>query len=958
MASWRAVVLLILLIFCIPDTTNAKLVEDFFKTKGLKLLHLNVRGLLSNFTNLQKFIHDNKSIDIFAVTETHINDNSEEKLFIITNYSFIAKSRSTGKGGGVGIYVKNNLEFERRTDLEGKTCECIWIEIFIKHSKSLLIACYYRPPNSSKHLSKNFTIEFNESLITAQKEQKEVIILGDFNVNYMSEGDNKDIKSIIDINGFEQIVNEPTRVTTASQTLIDLILTNYSDNIKSKIVLPLSIGDHDVIGCVRKLNSRKHISKTTVSRDYRNYDPKNLVADLRNINWESLYSCFDVDIAANIFTETLKGLFDKHAPFKTKVVKGKPAPWLKIDLRLLMDQRDRALRKSRKTKTENDLRAYKNLRNECNKKLKEAKRKYHRNLISESQGNAKQFWDAIKKVFPSNSNCKSPTKDKVEQVKTANMLSSYFANAVRNIKSKFTTLKNLVWRQHLVDRKTDKVFKFSYISNIFVKRRLEKLKRNKSTGLDELPPGMIKDCARELSQPLAFICNLSINSGKMPSVWKRAKVIPIHKGGDSTPENYRPISILPIFSKIIESSIKTQLLAFLETNNIFTDSQFGYRQQRSTKLASTYLFDDIRKCIDQGEMVGAVFIDLTKAFDTISHGLLLKKLQEYGINGIELDWFSSYLFNREQIVCLEQSFSKTEKITSGVPQGSILGPLMFLIFFNDFPICLNRCKTVMYADDTVVYVSSKVKSNIEDMLDCELVNISRYFAENELFINLKKGKTESMILGTSKRIREAGSVLNVNFNGQPISNVSQYKYLGNIIDQNLNFSKNFERVYKKASGRLKLLKRLRYFLTMKAAYDVYSMMIVPLLTYRGSVKLTYTKTQQNKFGYLERRAREIIGQPVPKIINVIKKEAIMIVKRSLEKKICKNFENYFEIKSHGIATRNNGYLITLPKFKLELGKQSFKYAGAKLFNDLPLEIRSAKSFEKSLMEYFNRNITS
>ena len=201
-----------------------------------------------------------------------------------------------------------------------------------------------------------------------------------------------------------------------------------------------------------------------------------------------------------------------------------------------------------------------------------------------------------------------------------------------------------------------------------------------------------------------------------------------------------------------------------------------------------------------------------------------------------------------------------------------------------------------------------------------------------------------MILGTAKRLKTAGNNLNVCYKGQMINNVTEYKYLGNVVDQNLNFNKNFEKIYKKASGRLRLLKRLRYFLTVEAAYKIYTMMIVPLLTYRGPVKLTYTNTQQKRFLSLEHRAKTIVGCSIPGILNSIKKEALHIVKKSLDKNICTSFENYFKVHEHGLGTRNNGHLLVLPKFKLELGKQSFLYSGAKLFNDLPLTIRNSDCF--------------
>ena len=191
------------------------------------------------------------------------------------------------------------------------------------------------------------------------------------------------------------------------------------------------------------------------------------------------------------------------------------------------------------------------------------------------------------------------------------------------MKSKAISLSSYIWKPHYTQpRKTDETFAFSYVLRLFVEKQLRSMKRKKATGIDELPPGMIKDCAKYISQPLAFIVNLSLQTGIFPTFWKNAKITPVYKSGDiGKSENYRPISVLPIFSKILEKAAHSQLSSFLEENILLTKFQFGYRQNRSTKLASTLLFDDIRRCIDEGKFVGAVYIDLTKAFDTVGHGV-------------------------------------------------------------------------------------------------------------------------------------------------------------------------------------------------------------------------------------------------------------------------------------------------------------------------------------------------
>ena len=235
-----------------------------------------------------------------------------------------------------------------------------------------------------------------------------------------------------------------------------------------------------------------------------------------------------------------------------------------------------------------------------------------------------------------------------------------------------------------------KNFNFSYVSRIFVERELKSLKRRKAAGCDDIPPGILKDAAYALSSPLTHLINLSLTTGLVPNKWKIAKVTPIHKKGNTNDyNNYHPISVLNTCSKILEKAVHKQLIDHLETNDL-SKTQFGYRKNRSTELATILSSDNIRKAVDEGHLVGVLYVDLSKAFDALSHSALLEKLKSFEITGDSHNWFTDYVFNRKQFCVVENCESKLLIITCVFPQGSILGPLLFLMFFNDFEKCLKH----------------------------------------------------------------------------------------------------------------------------------------------------------------------------------------------------------------------------------------------------------------------------
>ena len=400
-------------------------------------------------------------------------------------------------------------------------------------------------------------------------------------------------------------------------------------------------------------------------------------------------------------------------------------------------------------------------------------------------------------------------------------------------------------------------FKFDAITPDFVFDQICSFSNNKSTGVSNISTKLLKLAAPIICHPLAYICSLSMFTSTFPSEWKKAKVTPIYEDGDkSDVSNCRPISVLPILSKILERAVHDQLYNYLTCNNIINQCQSGFRRNHSTNTALLDVTDHILKNANDGKVTASIFLDLKKAFDTVSHEMLIKKLNSYGITESALQWFKSYLSDRTQAVNVNSTLSDFKSINIGVPQGSILGPLLFIIFVNSLPESVNTsCKCVMCADDTKLLLSSSDPNILQKDLDLNLNKIASWFQTNNLTLNIKK--TKLMLFGTKQSFCKFKDTSLI-YEGVMIERVEKFKYLGVLFDPQLSWDDHVNYLSSNISKRIGGICRVNYYLPSQTVNMLAQALVFPHFEYCSSVWSNISLHLLNELQILQNRLARIL----------------------------------------------------------------------------------------------------
>ena len=974
----------------------------------LKILSLNIRSLKDKISKLNENSDEYSKFDVLAFNE--INLDPQNLTFGVSELTlngfhppFIqAPARASNKGGGLAIYVNKSLTTvsnckvlsELSSNADPNKGEFLFLEIKTKY-KTIIVCNMYRSPSGDVN---SFISELDTRLQALQsRRNKMVIFVSDSNIDLLKFEHDEPATKLVNLfseNGYAPTISRPTRVTSHTNTLIDHIFLNNCAAVTRSGVITESLSDHMATFVNVILDQNKIDCKLSDQEDpsynQNQINDENLIkfkCDIQNTDWDFLLSVDCADEKFNLFESKYREIYDKNFPKKTKGLKRRKCnkPWILPWLESACDRKNKLYKTYIKNPTSDNEIKYKKMKCFVAKHIDKAKKKFYENYFKRYSGDGRKQWDMINQLL----NRKTKGRTKISKLsyndksitnsqQIADSFNEYFCNIAHKLKEEHSggrppeaTIGTM--RRNLTSMTVNDCTTYE-IENI-----IKELKNKATSDISMVPLKLVGDI---ISPVIQHITSASMKQGIFPTKLKCAKVIPLHKGGSTTDiTNYRPISLLSCFSKIYEKLMQARLTTFLKVNNLLYKSQYGFRSGHCCEHAILEAQCKLNDALQRKQIAVLLLLDFSKAFDMVDHDILLRKLEHYGIRGICLNWFSSYLTNRKQFVYVNNHSSDKLSLRYSVPQGSVLGPILFLLYINDLPEVSRLANFVFFADDANIIITADNYIELSEKVNTVLTLIETWVKNNGLKLNIEK--TKYMIF-TNKTKQQ----ISISLYGEPIKESSCERFLGVMIDSRLTWSQHINLLSTKVSRNAGILYKLKSFVPDSVLKMLYNSFIQSHMNYCSSVWGLGSKNSISKLFTAQKKAIRAIENQFNALFydkntgstpchtkNIFNRNRILTIHNIISKNCLMQLHKvYLNVTPASISSlfrivnvikpRRDPLYFEIPYSRLISSDKLITHKGPKMYNkiandynsnlskeELPLQRKFANSFKASLNSY-------
>ena len=923
---------------------------------------INVNGINGKIDALRVLVTGN--IDLLVIIESKLDESFTSAQFAIDGFSMPFRCDRNRLGGGILVYVREDLASKELKSHNVQNLEGIFIELNLRSRRWLLFAGY----NNLKQNISNYLHILGKCLDTYLSKYENMLLIGDLN----SEMSETSMREFCDIYNLQNLIKEPTCYKNPlNPSSIDLMLTNRIRSFQNSQTVEIGQSDHHklTISVLRAYVS-KQAPRLIKYRDYKHFDNNRF----QQILHERLFRENANDISYNAFEKVFMDLLNSHAKVKLKYVRANNGPYINKAITKAIMNRSRLKNAFNKNPTQENKLIYKKQRNFCVNVLRREKRKYYKTLNLENVTNNKLFWKTIKPFFSEkthrNEKITLVDKEKIisDDSNVADTFNTYFSNAVKDLNingyqndyifdkdksyiencvSKFKNYPSII----KITEKNDSLESFSFspcnISQMYEK--IITLNKNKPTTENNIPAKILIHCVDTCAPILSNAYNRSLKEGDFPSSLKEADMTPLHKKDEKTlKENYRPVSILPTVSKIYERLMHTEIENYMK--RFISPFLCGFRKGFNTQHCLLSMIEKMKKSLDKNHFAAAVLTDLSKAFDCINHDLLIAKLHAYGFSYQALIFLHSYVSQRKQRTKVNNSFSTWSTAETGVPQGSILGVLIFNIYINDIFYSVDENSLMNFADDNTPYETGKCLECILKTLDDNVDIISEWFMNNYLKMN-----TDKCHLLVPKHIDNVF----LNVNNEKLIAESKVKLLGITIDNKLDFNEHVSNICKKASQKLHALTRISPYIDNQKLKIIMKAFIESQFSYCPLLWMFHNRTMNNRINRIQERALRIAYKDNESSFRELleKDNNVTIHERNLQRLATEIYKvenelsplfmrDIFPERATNYNLRNNHCLSTTNVKTGLYGRETISFRGPQIWSILPIDIKNSQNLNE------------